>query len=101
MDIPTSSDFVNKIKSFTNIHSNLILVIADVVGLYPNSLHEPGLNAIKEALDNKERKSVRVITLNLMEKLNSSYPVRLLGLNMLHHINVYAWITYRHVSLKV
>lgn len=100
MDIPTSSDFVNKIKSFTNIHSNLILVIADVVGLYPNSLHEPGLNAIKEAFDNKERKSVRVITLNLMEKLNS-YPVRLLGLNMHHHINAYIWIKYRHVSLKV
>ena len=46
------SDFINKIKSHKNIGSNLILVTADVVGLYPSILHELGLNAIEDALDN-------------------------------------------------
>ena len=41
-----------------NIPSNSILVTADVVGLYPSIPHELGLNAIKKALENRERKSV-------------------------------------------
>ena len=46
------------IKSFNNISSNTILVTADGVGSYPSIAHEFGLNAIKEALHNRERKSI-------------------------------------------
>ena len=70
------------------MRSNFILVTADVVGLYPNIQHESGLNAIEDAVDKKDRKSIRVITLNLMEKLNNSYWVQPLGLNM-HHLYIY------------
>ena len=31
---------------------------ADVVGLYPSIPHEAGLNALKEALDNRENKTI-------------------------------------------
>ena len=56
--IRDSNDLINKIKNLKNIPSNSILVIADVVGLYPSIPHELGLNAIKEKLENKARKSV-------------------------------------------
>ena len=49
-----SNDFLNKIKNLKNIPSNSILVIADVVGLYPSIPHESVLNAIKEALENSK-----------------------------------------------
>ena len=58
--IRDSNDFINKIKNLKNIPSNSILVTADVVGLYPSTPHESGLNAIKEALENRARKSVPV-----------------------------------------
>ena len=87
------SDVINKIKSFKNIRSNLILVKADIVCLHPIIPHKLNFNAIKEALGNKERKSLRIITLNLMEKLNNSYQVQLLGLlNRHHHMHLYSWI---------
>ena len=41
-----------------NIPSNSILVTAEVVGLYPSIPLESGLNATKEALENRERKSI-------------------------------------------
>ena len=53
-----SNDFINKIKNVKNIPSNSILVTADVVGLYPSIPHESSLNHIKEALQNRARKSV-------------------------------------------
>ena len=59
--IRDSNDFINKIKSFNNIPSNSILLKADVVGLvgvYLSIPHESGLNAIKDALDNREWKSI-------------------------------------------
>ena len=34
------------------------MVTADVVGLYPNILHETGLNALREALDNRQNKYI-------------------------------------------
>ena len=34
------------------------MVTADVVGLYPSIPHEAGLNALKEALDNRENKTI-------------------------------------------
>ena len=57
--IRNSNDFINKINNLKNILSNSILLTTDVVGLYPSISHESGLNAIKETLENKARKSVR------------------------------------------
>ena len=56
--IRDSTDFINKTKSTSDITSNSILVTADAVGLYPSFPHESGLDAIKEALDNRERKFI-------------------------------------------
>ena len=53
-----SNDFINKIKNLKNIPSNSILVTAYIVYLYPSIPYELGLNAIKEALENRARKSV-------------------------------------------
>ena len=55
------------IKSFNNISRNTILVTADGVGSYPSIAHEFGLNAIKEALHNRERKSI--LTEDILEML--------------------------------
>ena len=51
-----SNDLINKIKNLKNIPSNSILDTTEVVGLYSDIPHESGLNAIKEALENRERK---------------------------------------------
>ena len=55
--IRDSNDFINKIKNLKNIQSNSILVTADVVDLRSSIPHESGSNAIKEALENRTRKS--------------------------------------------
>ena len=44
-----------------SIPSNSVLATSDIVGLCPSIPHESGLNAVKEALENKERKSVPAI----------------------------------------
>ena len=56
--IKDSGDFINKIRTIENIPEGAILVTADVVGLYPSIPHEAGLNALKEALDNRENKTI-------------------------------------------
>lgn len=55
---PIIKCFINKIKSLYNMPSNLVLVKTDAVDLYLSIPHEPGLDAIKEALGNRERKSI-------------------------------------------
>ena len=44
--IKNSGGFLKKIKNVGNIPENAILVTADVVGLYPNILHNAGLKAL-------------------------------------------------------
>ena len=56
--IRDKNDFVNKMKNLKNIPSNSILVTVDVVVSYSSISYESGLNAIKEALENRARKSV-------------------------------------------
>ena len=56
--IKDSGDFINKIQSSQNIPEGAILVPADVAGLYPSILHEAGLKALREALDNRENKQI-------------------------------------------
>ena len=41
--IKESGDFINKLKSLLNIPEGVILVTADVVGLYPSIPHQAGL----------------------------------------------------------
>ena len=52
-----SNDFKNKIK-IIKISNNVLLVTADVVGLYPSIPHESGLNALREALEQRSRKEI-------------------------------------------
>ena len=88
------TDFINKIKNLKNISSNSILATADV-GVDPSISHESGLNAIKEALENRKYKSVLTSDilkmlefllknnyLSLTEMLNNSCQVQQLGQNV-------------------
>ena len=51
-----------------NIPSNSVLVMAVAIGSYLSILHELGLNAITEALDNRGRKSI--YTEDIIKTLN-------------------------------
>ena len=83
-----SSRFISKIKDLENIPEGAILVTPDVLSLYPSIPHETGLNALGEALGNKENK--HIATDNLLEmaefvlknnyfELNSKIKKQLLG----------------------
>ena len=48
-----SADFIRKIKNLFDIPEGAILV-TDVVGLYPSIPHQAGLEALKEAPDERE-----------------------------------------------
>ena len=80
--IKDSGDFINKIK---NIPEGEISITADVVGLFCSIRHEAGLNALPEALDDRENNHIstenllkmaefvlKTITSNLMVKLKNS-----------------------------
>ena len=56
--IKDSGDFINKTKNLSTIPDNVILVTADVVGLYPSIPHEAGLRALREALDKQDKKCI-------------------------------------------
>ena len=68
-------DFINKIKELQSIPDGAILVIWDAVVLYPNIPHETGLKALKDALDNRENKSISTEDLIKMARfaLQSNY----------------------------
>ena len=51
--IKDSGDFLKKIKKLGSLLENVILVTADVVGLYPSIPQEVGLQALEEALENR------------------------------------------------
>ena len=94
-----------------NICSNSILVTTDLVGLYPSIPHELGLNALKEGLDNRERKSIPtedilkmlefLLNKNYIEfngkgrqQLLVSYSTqgKAIETNVYYNIHVYLWI---------
>ena len=52
----TQMTSLTKSKIWKIYPGTLILVTTEVVGLYSDIPHESGLNAIKEALENRERK---------------------------------------------
>ena len=64
--IKDSGDFIEKIKRISNIPDDAILVMADVVGLYPSILHELGLKAL-EALEEApgKRDPIQISTFDL------------------------------------
>ena len=53
-----SGDFVNKIKELQSITDGTTLVTSDAVALYPSIPHVAGLKVLKDALDNRENKSI-------------------------------------------
>ena len=56
--IKDSGDFRKKTKNVSTTHDNDILVTADVMGLYPNILHEASLKALNKVWDKQDKKSV-------------------------------------------
>ena len=44
--IKDTNDFFKKLRSLTDLPSNIILCSVDVVGLYPNFPHDEGLSAL-------------------------------------------------------
>ena len=56
--IKDSGEFLKKIRNAGNIPENAILVPADVVGLYPNLMHNAGLKALSNMLQARQHKSV-------------------------------------------
>ena len=60
-----SNDFMNKVKNI-DILNDALLVTADVVGLYPSILHEVGLRALRNALENRNYKEIPTENLTKM-----------------------------------
>ena len=58
--IKDSADFIKKIGQIGDIPENFILVTADVVGLYPSVPHKAGLQALKNALENRKQKHINI-----------------------------------------
>ena len=56
--IKDTGNFLNKIKSINPLPENVILVTADVVGLYPSVPHQVSLEALREALDKRKTHKV-------------------------------------------
>ena len=56
--IRDSEDFIDKTNEIKNIPEDAILVTTDVIGLYPCIPHDAGLKALKNALDERENKSI-------------------------------------------
>ena len=48
-----TSDFLRKVKSLPPLPENALLVVMDVVALYPNIPHEGGLKAVENALNRR------------------------------------------------
>ena len=49
---------MQKIKTVKSVPEHVILVAADIVGLYPNIPHQAGLKALREALEKRALKKI-------------------------------------------
>ena len=67
-DIRDSGDFIEKIKRISNILDDAVLVMADVVGLYPSIPHKLGLKALEEALEKRDSIQISASDLFKMAK---------------------------------
>ena len=61
--IKDTNDFLKKLRSLTNLPNDIILCSVDVVGLYPNIMHEEGLSALQKRLELRREKKVSTSTL--------------------------------------
>ena len=56
--IKDTNEFLLKLKNLRKVPDNAILITADVVGLYPNTPHNEGLEVLKKRIDNFYEKSI-------------------------------------------
>ena len=56
--IKDTNDFLKRLHSLTNLPDSSLLCMMDVVGLYPNILHDEGLHALQKRLDERDEKDV-------------------------------------------
>ena len=56
--IKDTEDFLKKIKNLGSLPENAVLVTANVVGLHPSIPYEAGLQALEEALENRNHKQI-------------------------------------------
>ena len=61
--IKDTNDFLKKLRSLTDLPSDIILCSVDVVGLYPNIPHDEGLSALQKRLELRRDKKVSTSTL--------------------------------------
>ena len=67
--IKDNGNFLKKIKNLGSFPENVILVTADVVGLYHSISHEAGLQALEETLENRNHKQISTDKLFNMAQL--------------------------------
>ena len=61
--IKDTNNFLKKLRSLPNLPDDIILCTVDVVGLYPNILHDEVLSAVRKQLDLRQEKDVTTSTL--------------------------------------
>ena len=67
--VKDSSSFIIKPKSTDHIPQDAIMVTADVIGLYTSISHDAGLEVLRKALDNREKKKISVDDLIKMTEI--------------------------------
>ena len=99
---------LNKIN-LGSLPENVILETTDLVNLYPSIPHEAGLQALEEALENRNHRQIstdklvkvvqfilRITTSNLT-MFSSRYLVQQLGQNLHRHALAFSWIKLKLV----
>ena len=61
--IKGTNDFLKKLRSLTELPSNIILCSVDVLGLYLNIPHDEGLSALQKIFELRREKKVSTSTL--------------------------------------
>ena len=67
--VKDSSSFIIKLKSTDHIPQDAIMVTVDVIGLYTSIPHDAGLEVLRKALDNREKKKISVDDLIKMTEI--------------------------------
>ena len=67
--IKDTNHFLQKIHSLGELPEDAILCTVDVVGLYPSIPHEEGLEALREALEHREDKTISTNSLTQLAHL--------------------------------
>ena len=96
--IKNTTDFQDKIKGL-RVSEDVLLVTADVVGLYPNIPYKAGSKSFKEVLDRRRQKNiVKIATLILIEVFSNKSRVLLLAQSSLLSMSVFLWIVLKMSS---